>query len=255
MNSTVLTFGNVAQSFLFIPHYHLVFRNQIVPILIPGWSLNYEMLFYVVFAGGLLLPAQRVWLLTIIGALAALAGSGFWLTPHNAIAVEVTNPKLLMFAWGIGLAVAYLRGTRIRGLSGIIMLMMGLLLFVLTTRAGALPLMLDQSGVAPLLIVTGSLALEPMARKISSGFLKLMGDASYALYLSHPFALKVPELIWKRLHLFGSLTSDLIYFTVCLVSAAALGIGVHWWIEQPILRWLRDRSASSRVSAERAIPA
>jgi exopolysaccharide production protein ExoZ len=98
------------QSFLFVPHYHLVFRDRIAPILIPGWSLNYEMFFYLIFAVGLLVRSRRARLVMTGGILAAFAAFGFWLKPHNAIAVEMTNVKLLLCGWGVGLAARYVRG-------------------------------------------------------------------------------------------------------------------------------------------------
>jgi exopolysaccharide production protein ExoZ len=218
-----------------VSHYHLVFRDRIAAILIPGWSLNYEIFFYLIFAVGLLVRSRRARLVMTGGILAAFAAFGFWLKPHNAIAVEMTNVKLLLFGWGVGLAALYVRGVRVTTLFGAPMVVLGVLLFVATTWAGLLPAVLDETAFAPLLVVMGTLALEALARRFPSRYLKLLGDASYALYLSHPFALKFPELAWDRLHLFGSLTSDLVYFALCLVCAIALAVVVHWWIEQPIL--------------------
>ena len=44
--TTTLTAQDVAQSLLFVPAYSAAFPGQIWPVLVPGWSLNYEMFFY-----------------------------------------------------------------------------------------------------------------------------------------------------------------------------------------------------------------
>ncbi|MBK9440000.1 MAG: hypothetical protein IPN53_01320 [Comamonadaceae bacterium] len=36
------------QSLLFIPHYSASFPGLVWPLLVPGWTLNYEMCFYAV---------------------------------------------------------------------------------------------------------------------------------------------------------------------------------------------------------------
>lgn len=46
--------ATLTESLLFIPHYSLSFPGDIKPLLVPGWSLHYEMFFYVLFAGALL---------------------------------------------------------------------------------------------------------------------------------------------------------------------------------------------------------
>jgi len=37
---------------LFVPHYSPQFPGEIWPLLIPGWTLNFEMFFYAVFLVG-----------------------------------------------------------------------------------------------------------------------------------------------------------------------------------------------------------
>ena len=56
--TTVVTPQNVGQSLLFIPSYSAAFPDQIWPVLVPGWSLNYEMFFYGLFALGLMSGAR-----------------------------------------------------------------------------------------------------------------------------------------------------------------------------------------------------
>src|ERR1019366_2869669 len=47
--SVTLTAVSLIQSLLFIPHFSPSHAGMIWPVLVPGWTLNYEMFFYVVF--------------------------------------------------------------------------------------------------------------------------------------------------------------------------------------------------------------
>ena len=55
MQSGALDFRHVVASFFFLPYPHPV-SDQIWPLVPPGWTLNYEMFFYVIFAISLCLP-------------------------------------------------------------------------------------------------------------------------------------------------------------------------------------------------------
>ena len=52
----VLAPEHVVKSLFFIPDFYPGMPTHIWPLLLPGWTLNYEMIFYVVFAVALLLP-------------------------------------------------------------------------------------------------------------------------------------------------------------------------------------------------------
>ncbi|MEG8039988.1 acyltransferase [Sphingomonas sp. LR60] len=45
--------GHVIKSFLLIPYYNPIHGGEIWPILVPGWTLSYELFFYGIFAIGL----------------------------------------------------------------------------------------------------------------------------------------------------------------------------------------------------------
>ncbi|MFM9500655.1 hypothetical protein ACKI1Q_44725, partial [Streptomyces galilaeus] len=80
-------------------------------MLILGWTLEFEMMFYAVFALGLLFERPRGLMLiaaVLIGLVAAIGLQplpmplGFW-----------ANSIVLEFLFGIGIAMAYRRGTRL----------------------------------------------------------------------------------------------------------------------------------------------
>jgi exopolysaccharide production protein ExoZ len=96
----VLTPGAIAKSLLFIPYNSLSFPGMPWPILVPGWTLNYEMFFYVVFALCLFFPA-RGRILPLIFIMAGLTIAGKLIEPStNPLLWVYTSPLLLEFAAG-----------------------------------------------------------------------------------------------------------------------------------------------------------
>ena len=90
---------HVVTSYLFIPWRHPV-KGSFEPLLTPGWTLNLEMMFYVIFAVILLAP-MRFRLPAVLGALAGLVVLG--LIPHAGTSQFdfYTDPIILEFAMGV----------------------------------------------------------------------------------------------------------------------------------------------------------
>ena len=135
--TTTLTAQDVAQSLLFVPAYSAAFPGQIWPVLVPGWSLNYEMFFYLVFAVGLLVARERL-LLFLVATLGILVVAGLLLDPQPAPLKSYTDLRLLEFLFGVLLARLYL-DMGFKGLSGLgILLPAGVLLLAISP---ALPML------------------------------------------------------------------------------------------------------------------
>jgi len=87
----------------------LSFVDQKMPVIFVGWSLEYEMLFYLTVTI-LLFRARKVWddlimIFSLLGALSILpAGSGL-----QVLSAFFTNPILLEFVYGVIIAKLFLR--------------------------------------------------------------------------------------------------------------------------------------------------
>ena len=117
--------------------------------------------------------------------------------------------------------------------------------------AAAVPLWLDTTllnyfqalnravawGVPCSFLVTGAIAAERNDKLPSWSFGLLLGDASYAMYLFHTFAIAAVGILVQRLPLEGPLQL-LMMLGGSIVAATAASIIVHKSIEQPILRRL-----------------
>ncbi len=231
-------------SLAFVPH--LDPRGLPFPTLPPGWTLDYEALFYLIVAGALAGPRRwrgRV----VVGALAGVTAFGF-LYPEPFYFLGA-NPMLLQFAagWGLGLAADQRR--RIPRGAGAAMMLAALGLWV-----GEAVLHLFNElwrpllwGVPALLMVAGALTLEigappgtagpsgPPPTGVRSFAIRsalTLGDASYAIYILHlpATAVVAHTLGWSRAWLF---------LPASLAASAAAGLAARAWVEKPLLTRLR----------------
>ena len=177
-----------AKSALFIPYYGE--GGNIWPVLVQGWTLNYEMYFYALIAAAMLFP-RRVGLCLLAGVMATVSLAHVFVAAEDPLLMTYTNPLVLEFLAGIGLAElwrrSWLPGPR-PGLALIIAGLFALGLPAIDDPPGTWRFLLW--GLPSLLIVAGALSIEVggwMARIPSLG---LLGDASFSIYLFHPFALR-----------------------------------------------------------------
>jgi peptidoglycan/LPS O-acetylase OafA/YrhL len=73
-------------------------------------------------------------------------------------------------------------------------------------------------------------------------WLVIGGDASYALYLSHPFSINVVELVWSRFRL----GQPWMFIIVVTLMAIAASIAVHFILEKPLTKALNQWFAMGR---------
>jgi peptidoglycan/LPS O-acetylase OafA/YrhL len=223
-------------SFLFIPW--LTGSGPLVqPVYRLGWTLNYEMFFYVLFA--LVLPLRRaVAVPLLLGVLMALVFVGQFI-PGSQVQLHFwTRPIILEFGFGLLIGQMALSGVRpTRPLAGLLALV-ALLLFSL---AATYPLLFPDRalmyGLPSALLVIAALAFNdlpldnPLARLATR-----LGDASYAIYILHPFVIRGltvtvgAALVSVSPWLFVAAA----VLITCLVSVAA------WrWFEKPVTKALQ----------------
>jgi peptidoglycan/LPS O-acetylase OafA/YrhL len=211
---------HIIKSYLFVPAVHPSL-GVIAPVYTLGWTLNYEMFFYLVFGFCLFIPSRQPRLAAMIGVLSLLVLIGAVVQPGGAVAATYTNPILLEFAAGIVLACLAPRLYTTRSGIGWALIGIAVIWLVAVHRMEPLPERIVAFGIPAILAVAGALVLEPSARQRPSRFALLLGDASYSIYLAHPFA----QRIWY--FVFGALIGTETPATVALyvVTATVAGIG------------------------------
>lgn len=195
LSTTVWDTEHILMSFAFLASPHPI-TGVYHPALIPGWTLNLEMLFYVIFAllmwiGGHDLYRRAAIILTVLSALALY---GLVATPSGA-AGFYSQDIIIEFAFGIVLGVVYLRGAITAPATPVLLIIAGC---VGMGIVGAFPTNLPRSlewGVPSAAIVAGAVFL----RSVSLRPLEQLGDWSYSLYLSHPIVLPASLKAWQFL--------------------------------------------------------
>lgn len=222
--------GQIMASYLFWPWERA--DGRIAPVLSLGWTLNYEMFFYVLFAFALL---TRRSLSTLAGLLFAWVILGlFW--PKAPVAIGFwTNPLILEFLFGMALARMWQRGM-VRPDIGLALLAMGGGLALMVALHGTDLPRFVAAGLPAMLIVAGGTLFCPASSCVTwKG--RILGDASFALYLSHRFVLRALTLILIPV-LPATLGGALIFAAIAVAAALVVSVFVHRLIELPLLATL-----------------
>ncbi|WCT71903.1 acyltransferase [Sphingomonas naphthae] len=240
---------HIASSYLFIPSVSPS-SGRVQPLLIPGWTLNYEMAFYLAFAALLLLMSQRSRMVAMSGLFVALVAAGRLLHPTNAIGATLTDPIMLEFVAGGWVAMAWKREAAWPRWVGPIALATGLALLVIVGLADTDRMRALLFGVPTLLLLVGVLGLERSRPLAARPLPLLFGDASYSIYLWHTLAISLVAKAGERIGL-----PPLGIFVMALVGGVLAGLAGYRLIEAPILRFVRDRRARPGIAVPAAAPA
>jgi exopolysaccharide production protein ExoZ len=229
------TLWNLARSLLFIPYVRA--DGVMMPLLFLGWTLNYEMLFYVIFAMALMISrrfAPAIAALVIV----LLASAHSLLAPLSAQLDFWTKPVIVDFFVGI---IAYLIWSKHSGAiqklpvaiaSGLAFAMLSLLVMGLPHGVSAsIPIKALLGGV----LLLASLRLDG-AIKWPAAML-LVGDASYSLYLLHPY---VVQAIGKLAHPLDASPLGILFTIAAVALAILVAILSFRMIERPSNRSLRN---------------
>ena len=225
----------ILASYLFIPWPHS--DGAIQPVFRLGWTLNYEMLFYAVFAPFLTL-SRRVGTIGVALAVGALIAAGRTTQPSSPQLIFWTDPIMLEFIFGVALGALRTEGVRLPRWTRLVLVAAGLALLVATGPDATAYRAVGYGSAASCLVASVVLTQAGPARAWFGVFWMLLGDASYALYLLHPFPMRGLREVWARLH-FGGEVGIASYIFASMVLAALLGILAHLAVERPLLRAAR----------------
>ncbi len=245
-NSTTADLSTLLASLAFIALDHG--DGSTAPLLVVGWTLNYEIFFYAVVALTAGLFGDR----KLIGAsavLVCLIGLGQIFNPSSLTLAFYTDPILLEFVFGIVVYQVWNRTPQARpSLAQLAIFLLGALLLIAQWERPAGELRMLFWGIPSMAVLYGGLG----TLSLRSALLARLGDWSYALYLTHVFVVtlyikhvisapSMAELPWQAHYLI---------MTTCAVLSAA---AYHMIIETPLSRWtlrkLRRRSAAAAAPA------
>lgn len=226
-------------SLFFIPYG--VGEVSSVPTLLVGWTLNYEMFFYLLVAISVGFANDRS-LLRTSGVICALVALGVVINPQNRYLEFYLDPIILEFPMGI-LVYHFWRLS-----PGGINKAVSVALFTASIAAIIVLFNKDAAqfryifwGMPTALLLFASLQVITFRSK----FLKALGDWSYSIYLLHVFvimgfhkligpALSLETLPWP------------VYFSLVTLVLVGVSAVSYYCFEKPVQNWLKARLQPNR---------
>ena len=234
---------HVLTSMLFIPS--LRGSGGIYPILVLGWTLNYEMLFYVAYA--VMIGLTRRAALIALPVLFLAAGVyHLAANPATPIVAFWSDPIILEFVAGGAICWLYMQGVRLGLAMRLGCVVLGLALLIAATHLGIADTEVETSavprafwaGLPCALIVAGfMLGAQMDMRSTIVAFLVAGGDASYSLYLTHMFPTRALTIGFHALRI----DSGWLFFAAGMVLAPLVAFAAYRLVERPVLAVLRRR--------------
>jgi exopolysaccharide production protein ExoZ len=169
-----------------------------LPMINQGWSLSFELYFYLFFAAGIALKARRLTLPFLFGAFLTLFVLSQIVPLPSALNYLFSSPLVFEFLFGVAAGSLYLRSRGRENAAGAVVLVffasIGFLFALFSTTT--LPHLLTHGMPAMLLVLGVSLLPNSDPNRLPLPI--FLGDASYSIYLTHSFLLGVSGNLLKR---------------------------------------------------------
>lgn len=239
------------------------------PIVGVGWTLSYEVFFYLMFAALLAFPQKYFGTLLAAWAVVTMALFPFFDDQGsrgirgNLALPMAASPLVLEFIAGCLIAVSFLRGKLPK--PTVALLMGGLWLIVIGGYCGATyfdeaaygAVRLFVFGIPSALLILGTLSLEQRGNLKTSRLLLRCGDASYSMYLTHVYVILLMAAVLPRVRVFQDSGGRLALTVVTIVACVATAAGCYRWVELPLTRttqrWLGTHRGTSPTKAKHLV--
>lgn len=234
------TMRSVAKSLLLWPQREF-------PVVSSGWTLSFEVYFYLVFAALVALPRRSFPWALVAWAAATVAYYALLEKPEqNSILANLAtplpaSPLVLEFIAGCGvgwlLAGGAARGGRTVfacGLAGVAAGAVATMQGLVETASGMPRVAIF--GSAAVALVYGAVAMETSGRRLGGRGAQFWGDASYSLYLTHVYVVLAAAALLKARPLQSSSTAtSAAILVLALAACAAVAATCYRWVERPLL--------------------
>ncbi|MHB8301583.1 MAG: acyltransferase family protein [Acidobacteriaceae bacterium] len=219
------------------------------PILSLGWSLVFEMYFYLVLALWMAIGPRHLVRNTLL-TLAAMVGIGALIGFRRPSLIVWSNPILLEFLFGCAIGQVYSRGNSHPSLrripAGRWLTATGALglLMTLVTGYGSIDyegMVLNGLsswqrvglwGVPSALLVLGAVLWSPGMRSFPARLVVFLGDASYSIYLCTTPARSIVKHFWR---FFGRWGGD-VGILLCGIACILAGVVCYLLVERTLMR-------------------
>lgn len=235
--TTVPTIDGLLMSLLFVPSV-----DPKAPLLLLGWTLDYEAFFYAIFASLFFLKSEAR-TLVLCGLLAVLVWLGQTMTEPTHMQAFYTSASLIGFGFGALLARAYRHGLveRLGGalgwpLAGVAIVLVALFYGIAWDNTHQLSLSLHVlMSVTAVGIVLVGLQIETGRHLPEVTLLKYLGDTSYSLYLFHLFPVAAVWALSKQLFDLNEPLTYLACSALAILAGILTGLVCYYLVERPFL--------------------
>jgi exopolysaccharide production protein ExoZ len=223
----------IAGSFLFIPtpSPNQGSPNELWPLLTQGWTMNYEMFFYALFAAMLLMPAKRhlLWLGGAILSLVALGAIFRFTAPAMHF---YTNLIMLEFLAGVAIALLMAHELLPPKWFALVLLAIGVVALFSSQIAALDAPRVVVRGIPAALILLAVVSLEETRVPVANAALLFLGNASFSIYLFHDFGVSLAHWLLGG---FAGPVATVIYGH----AGVAAGLCAYWVLERPYVDFIK----------------
>ena len=230
------TLQDLLLSLAFVPHFSATRPDKIWPIVVQGWALHYEVIFYLVLTL-VLFFARSMRLAALSAVLVGLAVAGVLLRPASAVGITLTDPVMLEFLGGALFAAWWAKGGRASRPFALALLVGAAVALVAGTLLAQTYVSIRAFllGGPALMLVAAMVLLERGRTWPVLPRLLAVGRASYSIYLLHGFVISVIARLWIRAGLpTGSVVAGLVFVAVCTVGSVLVGLVAFRLVEKPL---------------------
>ena len=233
--------GAIIHSLLFLP-------SDQPPLLGVGWTLNLEIYFYVIFAVALLISRALAPLITAVVLLTVMSINA--VEPEIFLTRYYSHSYISFFLGGI--ALFYLWGLLpARVLHRIPTAWLGIIIVTTCYAVQVATADLGHWGsVIPIAIVGSALFMERAGADLNWRPLVLLGNSSYAIYLTHTLVMGSIRRIFPNVLELSR--TNTVWFLAMLALCVLIGLVVHLAVEKPMLRIMRRSGVG--FSKDAALP-
>lgn len=222
----------VIKSLMLVPALRPGPHPTIHPLLDQGWTLSYEVGFYLAFAVCLAVGSTRKALWALPALFAVLVATGHLLTPASEAAQFLSLPLPFEFCFGMLIAWALLNQRLPMHFHGVALLL-AVLLFAASAMFKIDPMLRPLVwGIPSALFVYAAVGI-PLAGNRVGRLLVVLGNASYSIYLTHAFVIFAVAHIARGRG--DTLLSALAWQAGTLITCIVVGHLAYIAVERPLL--------------------
>ncbi|MEQ8479863.1 MAG: acyltransferase [Hoeflea sp.] len=219
------------------------------PLLVVGWTLNYEMFFYLVvaltaglFGDGNLLKASSV--------LCGLVALGLVFQPADQTLAFYSDPILLEFVFGIIVFRIWRKsdGASFNVLS-VFAFVLGMVLLTLQREQPLTGWRMFHWGIPAMAVLYGGLGV----LRFTSPVLARLGEWSYALYLTHVFVITF-YIKFAISAVYGYDVPWPVHYLALIAICTLVSAMFHTVVEKPLSAWVLRRLKGPSGTAEPSHP-